>query len=67
VADWLTRAGFSEYSRLLADQGGAALLLHTEASLLLAGVAPQHCAALRKIDAAAREPPRTDEPEARAR
>jgi hypothetical protein len=30
-------------------------------------VAPQHCAALlRKIDAAAREPPRTDEPDARA-
>ena len=57
---WLTAAGFPQYAPMLAPLGGASLLLQTPASLMLAGVAPQHVTPLlEKIIAAAGAPPDT--------
>jgi hypothetical protein len=61
VETWLTQAGFREYVPTLAPLGGPTLLLQTEASLLAAGVAPQHTKALlKKLEAAAQAPPSAD-------
>ena len=46
VTAWLQHVLSGQYAHTLAHLDGPALLLQTEASLLRAGVAPQHCAPL---------------------